>query len=377
MALVDSQQALGAVSELLSTQLTSLTSVATVDIGRPELALRTGGPKFNLFLYQIDIDGHLRSQPLDRGQAEPLWLVLRYLLTAFDTDPESDSRSAHELLGEGMLALHQINYLQPAALALADNPEPLKVSFDGADAELLSKVMQGTDEKYRLSMAFQVRPVMIAPSAVPRYTLPVRTVGPPGSEGVTVIPSLGARLTAVTPERFTLGAEITVEGRDLGVDYTEVRIGTETFAVTAAAAGRVSTTIGPATTLSAGNYALCVSRTLAGGMAFSSDSRAVQLLPEVLGATPGVPAALVNNAGLVSGDLTLTGTRLGGPDDSIFVAFYRDGEVALMLEADGAVAQTSLAVSVAPDDAIPAGSYFIILRVNGVQAADAPQVVWS
>ena len=39
----------------------------------------------------------------------------------------------------------------------AGQPEPLKLSFDGAGVDLLSKVMQGTDERYRLSMAFQVR----------------------------------------------------------------------------------------------------------------------------------------------------------------------------------------------------------------------------
>jgi hypothetical protein len=49
--------------------------------------------------------------------------------------------------------------------ALQDNPEPLKLSFDETTAELISKIMAGTDERYRLSMAFQVRPVMIVPAS--------------------------------------------------------------------------------------------------------------------------------------------------------------------------------------------------------------------
>jgi Pvc16 N-terminal domain/IPT/TIG domain len=374
MALVNSQQAIGAVSDLLSSRLTSLTTANTVDVGRPEQAASVAGPKFNLFLYQIGVDGHMRNQALDRGQADPLWLVLHYVLTAFDTGPESDSVAAHGLLGEGMLALHELNFLQPVAPELADNPEPLKITFDNADADLLSKVLQGTDVQYRLSVAFQVRPVMIAPSVAPRYTLPVRTVGPPGSEGVIMLPSLGARLTSVSPQRFTAGTAITVMGRDVNAAITDVRIGNETLAVTSASEGQVITTIPLATGLSAGSYALCVSRTLVSGMVLSSDTLAVQLLPDVVSATPGV---LSNNAGMVSGDLNIAGTRLGGPDDAVFVAFYRDGDVALMLQVTGTVAQTSLVASVSGDDAIAAGNYFIIVRVNGVQAIDAPQVVWS
>lgn len=374
MALVNSQQAIGAVSDLLSSRLTSLTSANTVDVGRPEQASSVAGPKFNLFLYQIDVDGHMRNQALDRGQADPLWLVLRYLLTAFDTGSESDTVAAHQLLGEGMLALHELNFLEPSTPELSDNPEPLKITFDSADSELLSKVLQGTDVQYRISAAFQIRPVMIAPSVAPRYTLPVRTVGPPGSEGVALLPTLGARLTSVTPERFTAGTVITVTGRDVNDAITDVRIGNETYAVTSASEGRVTTTVPLTTALSAGNYTLCVSRTLVSGMVLCSDSLAVQLLPEVVSATPGV---LTSSAGMVSGDLTIAGTRLGGPDDAVFVAFYRDGDVALMLEATGAIAQTSLVVSVTIDDAIAAGNYFIIVRVNGVQAVDAPQVVWS
>ena len=68
MALADSKQAIGAVSTLLKTQLTGSTSVGTVDVGRPDDASETTGHKYNLFLYQVDIDGHLRNQPLDRAE---------------------------------------------------------------------------------------------------------------------------------------------------------------------------------------------------------------------------------------------------------------------------------------------------------------------
>ena len=71
-----------------------------------------------------------------------------------------------------MSALHELSFLRldplvapDVRLALENNPEPLKLTFDESSAELLSKIMQGTDERYRLSVAFQVRPVMIVPGS--------------------------------------------------------------------------------------------------------------------------------------------------------------------------------------------------------------------
>jgi hypothetical protein len=48
-----------------------------------------------------------------------------------------------------------------------------------------------------------------------------------------------------------------------------------------------------------------------------------------------------------------------------------------MFEGAGAVGQTSMTISVDSENALPAGEYFIILRVNGAQAANAPMVDWS
>ena len=377
MSLADSKQAIGAVSNLLKTQLTNNTTAGTVDIGRPETAAATDGNKYNLFLYQIDIDGHLRSFALDSGQASPLWLVLHYLLTAFDSHKESDSSDAHTLLGEGMLALQELNFLRPSSVSLASNPEPLKITFDSADSELLSKIMQGTDEKYRVSVAFQVRPIMIAPTVPPLYSLPVKTVGPPGAEGVVVIPSLGPRLESVDPEKFIAGTELTITGQDVNASVTEVIVGGESYPVSDAAEGQIKMTVPAATTLSAGSHELYLVRELAGGRKLKSDSLAVQLLPEVTGALPGTPTALTTSSAGVYGDLTINGRLLGGTDDSIFVAFYQDGAVALLLEATGTAAQTSLVVTVIEDQALDAGNYYIIVRVNGAQATDAPEVTWS
>lgn len=374
MALEDSKQAIGAVSELLKSLLTLDTDANTVDIGRPEEVSATNCPKLNIFLYQIDFDGQLRNHPLDEGQRAPLWFVLRYLLTAFDDNKESDTSSAHNLLGEGMLVLNEMNFIEPAVLGLVDNPEPLKITFDRADSELLSKIMQGSDEKYRLSAAFQVRPVMIAPSVPPRYTLPVKSVGSQAEEGVALMPSLGPKLESLKPEKFAQGETITLMGIDIGTVIEEVRFGNIVFPVTAAKIGKIKVVINSTPGLSAGSYPITALRRLKGDQVISSNALLGTLLPTV---TNAIPSALTVTDGLFSGKLTLTGELLGGPDDSIFIAFYQNGQTLLMLEGTGAIDQTTLMVNVDSENALPAGNYYIILRVNGAQASNAPMVDWS
>lgn len=375
MPLAASRHAIGAVDELLQGQLAQRTSAGAVDVGRVETAALTDGPKFNLFLYQVDIDGQLRNYPLDQGQRAPVWLVLRYLLTAFDTSRDSDSLDAHSLLGEGLLALEELNFQRPTATALADNPEPLKITFDAADVELLSKIMQGTDERYRVSAAFQVRPVLIALSEPPAYAPLVLSVGPPADEGVIVIPTLGPHLDAVEPVRFEAGATLTLRGQDLNSAIQWVCLDDSCFAVTAAPDGTVQTRIPPDTTLSPGSYPISVARDLPSGRRFHSNAVTGELQPTVATATPVTPLA-ADVDGNLSGDLILTGNRLGGPADAIFAAFWQGGAVALMVEATGVAMQDTLTVTVPVDEPLPPDFYRIILRVNGVQAPATPEVAW-
>jgi hypothetical protein len=374
MSFAKSNEAIGEVTEMLRTRITSRAGI-NVDIGRPESAATNAGPKLNLFLFQLEFDPQLKNFSLDEGQVAPLWMVLRYLLTAFDDGKESDSSAAHRLLGRGLAALQELNFLTSSADPLSSNPEPLKITFDAADAELLSKIMQGTDEKYRLSAAFQVRPVMIMPDMEPDYALPVLTVGPPAQQGVFVIPSMGPRIQSVDPERFESGATLSVRGEGVDGTIDTVWLGNTAFPVMAATEGEVRTVIPSDTSLSPGGYPVAVSRPLPNGRPLMSDAAMAMLTPTVTGATPG---ALTVNAGNLYGDVTFTGRQLGTAADSIVVAFYSSaGVVALMVEATGTVAQTSLTASVDLEHALPPDDYRLILRVNGAQAAEAPQVHWA
>jgi hypothetical protein len=372
MTLAASKDAIGEVTDLLRTRITARAAI-NVEVGRPEAAAANAGPKLNLFLFQLEFDSHLKNHPLDDGQMPPLWMVLRYLLTAFDEGKESDSVAAHRLLGQGLAALQELNFLDPSIAALSSNPEPLKITFDAADVEMLSKIMQGSDEKYRISAAFQVRPVMIMPEVTPSYALPVLSVGPPAQPGAFVMPDTGPQLASVTPERFEAGATLRLRGDGVDGTIDQVWVGPAPFPVTSAREGEVRTVIPPGTSLSPGSYPVSVSRPLPSGRPLNSNAVTGTLTPTITGTALG---PLTPNAGKLFGDVTFTGVRLGGPGDAIFVAFYRDGAVALMVEATGTAAQTSLVAQVILEQALPPGDYRLILRVNGAQAAVAPEVHW-
>ena len=177
MALLDSNRSLGAVTSLLIDHLNRRTSFSILS-GRPEDAAGGSAPTLNIFLYETTFDPHLKNLPLVEGQPPPLWMTLKYLLTAFDEGGESDSPEAHEVLGQGIGALQELAFLGldaivagPVREALENNPETLKITFEECTVDLLNKITQTSDDEYRLSIAFQVRPVMIVPPERPSFNL--------------------------------------------------------------------------------------------------------------------------------------------------------------------------------------------------------------
>ena len=99
MALADSGRAIGAVTRLLREHL--VRRGFAVSVGKPEEAADTNtNAKLNLFLYETTFDASLRNVSLHHRQP-PLWLSLKYLLTAFDDRESSDSADALELLSRG------------------------------------------------------------------------------------------------------------------------------------------------------------------------------------------------------------------------------------------------------------------------------------
>ena len=299
MALADSGRAIGAVTQLLQSRLFGALGslpqapIQEVTVGRPEPKPTAGTkPRLNLFLYEVEFDGHLMNVSLDAGQPAPAWLVLRYLMTAFDNEGESDSTRAHEILGQGIRVLQASNFLSPTAQttpALGDNPDLLKLTFEDASSELLSRLMQGSDERYRCSVAFQVRPVLVAPAEPPSYSLLVGvdylggTVPGEDAVHVPVLASLGPEITRLDPDTPETGEEVTVEGIDLHLGALSVLLGSERLGATSQKPDRltfrVPSSLEDGTRLSAGSHAVYVEQALPAGRRRKSNPLLAGLWP--------------------------------------------------------------------------------------------------
>jgi hypothetical protein len=396
MALADTGRAIGAVTDALSQRLGNRTGLA-VSVGRPDPDPILPGKRLNLFLYEAHFDASLKNIPLDEGQRPPLWLVLKYLITPFDDLKESDSIQALEYLGEGVRALQELNTLPltpglPANVVapLSDNPEEIKITFDDAPVDLLSKVMQGSNEKYRLSIAFQVRPIMIAPAELPSYSLlvginylttPVTEIGDAGVV-IPVIPSLGPTIESISPIRFQLGDVVTITGTDLHLSNLVVQLGPVTLPATMQQPDRlqfvVRDDIATPDVISAGSHTVAVAQEMPGGKLRSSNLLIGNLLPELTAATIFGPVQHVATApppvGWSFATIDVTGRLLGrDARDEFYLALFASGTTVKMFDAltdtsPVAAPQTQRRFVMQKPDAVPPGEYLVLFRVNGQQA---------
>ncbi|MBX6323607.1 MAG: IPT/TIG domain-containing protein [Rhodospirillaceae bacterium] len=272
-------------------------------------------------------------------------------------------------------------------------PTSSRLTFEDATTELLSKLMQGAEEHYRCSAAFQVRPVMIAPGTPPEYALLVGVdyqnnvvIGEDGVR-IPVLPSLGPAITRVSPPRFETGATVTVEGSDLHLSGLSVRLGPVELPVTTQRPDRLAFEVAPAlangSTISAGEHPLSVVQALPGGRRRSSNLLGAGLMPRV---TVAARRTSLTGGGLVFGFIDLDGELLGTARDDLFVALYADGRTVRMLDRQVAPPapppppvppQTRASVELPEAQAVPPGPYRVIVRVNGQQARNSPPILMT
>ena len=158
---------------------------------------------------------------------------------------------AHGLLGEGMRALQELAFLPligsasplNTRAALQDNPEALKITLEQTSSDLLSRIMQGTDEKYRCSFVISLGPVMIMPRQPGSYSLLVgidytavqpenRVIGDAGIQ-IPVLPSMGPSLSSISPSRIepladpalpaAVNPAVNITGQNLGLSKHQER----------------------------------------------------------------------------------------------------------------------------------------------------------
>jgi hypothetical protein len=399
MALSDTSKAIGAVSRALKQRIDGLSGI-NVSIGHPSVA-GPSYPQVNLFLYEIMFDPHLKNTPLTDSGKPPLWVVLKYLLTAFQTDTDSDSDRAHEHLGAALRAVYTDDLLRLASLPAADvqalspNPSPLHVTFDDAPSELMAKLMQGPDDRVRLSACFQVRPVMIAPAEPPDLALlvgvdyrqsPVVLADP--YVGIDVIPSMGVRIESVSPPGFEVGEAVTLQGTDLHLANLSVQLGPVELPVIMQRADQLRFKVDAASIaasgMSAGSHPVTVVQALPGtGKKRRSNTLIGNLVPTLTTAIAAAP--IIDDPGppvQSHRNVNLNGALLGVDADDAVAAFFRDGRVYRAFDVFAPVGAAPPPPSVQParqfvvtsDDGVPAGEYKLILIVNGQRAPQSPRI---
>lgn len=393
MALADTSRAIGAVSLALKQRIDTISGI-TVSVGRPSQPATTN-PHLNLFLYEISFDPYLKNTPLNEGERPPLWVVLKYLLTAFEAAEDSDSEKAHEHLGAALRAVNSNDLLRldglPVATidALAPNPSALHVTFDESPPDLVAKLMQGPDDKVRLSACFQVRPVMIAPAEPPEYqllvgvdySLPVPAPTEP-YVGLDVIPSMGPMISEISPTGFEVGEEVTVRGTDMHLSDMYVSVGPARLPIVMQTPTELRFRVDPAiiatSGISAGSHAVNVVKKLTGtGKTRKSNTVVGNLVPTL---TTAVVVGAVNvNGGMAFATIDLTGVLLGLDTDDTILAFFGDGAVEttfdeFTLPPGPPPPQTGRRLVMVLGDAVPVGDYKMILMVNGQRAPQSPTV---
>ena len=389
MSLADSGRAIGAVTQLLQDHL--IRRGFDVSIGKPEEAASNDShAKLNLFLYEAAFDAHLKNVQVRRSEPEPLWLVLKYLLTAFDEEEESDSPGAHDLLGRGISTLYELNFLSldglvapDVRLALENNPEPLKLTFEDTPPDLISKIMQGKDERYRLSVAFQMRPVMIVPGSPPRYSLlvgvdntttPATVIGEQGVH-IDVLPTLGPRLDRAEPASVEAGEAFTIFGDDVNETALEAILGSVRLVVQSRRVDRINVIadgdpggnpqgpIAAGGAISAGERPLVLRRQITPTRSRSSNALLIRLLPTV------------TTASMAGSAIAITGLLLGTDNDDVVVALYRDGRSVRLFDTVSTSASQQTLTVLNVSGSVPSGSYRVVVVVNGQQAKVSPAVV--
>jgi hypothetical protein len=184
----------------------------------------------NLFLYRVAENPFTRN--LDyRGdrvtpaktKRTPVALSLHYLLTAYAKKGDGtaqDDITAHQILGNALSILHDnatLNDIHDSefdadlntnfAAELRNSFEKIRISPATISMEEFSKIWTGLSKAYRLSVAYEVSLVEIAP------LVPPVAPGPPVQRTGLQVTQIGRpQISSITPPTGAVGTEVTIQG---------------------------------------------------------------------------------------------------------------------------------------------------------------------
>lgn len=216
-----------------------LADVATSVTTQPPSTARSGsGDQLNIFLYSTHYNTAFSNAPMP-GETRngehahpPLPLVLKYLITAYGAT--DDDISGQQIMGEAMSILHDHPLLGPSDIVgitpdsnLQQQVERVRITPHTLSLDDMSKLWASFQSaEYRLSTGYEVSLVLIESTRPSRTPLPVLKRGAE-DQGPTVIagPSpalLSLRFPNQKPSA-ELGDIVTMLGTQLSSDDTTVR----------------------------------------------------------------------------------------------------------------------------------------------------------
>jgi len=414
MSVSMSGKAIGSLTELIKNHILNAWDNSSglpkpnVTIGRPEALEDTQGARLNIFLYQLNLDPFLRNTSLGPARPIPVWLVAKYILTAFDNKHESDTMDALLYLGEGIRILASLTTITlPQNISLPElerNPETLKLTIEDVGVELLSRIMQGPDQKYRSSTGFEIRPIMIESSSPPSYSLlvgmdytkdPIMKIG---EEGIKIdIESFFIQpvIVGIERQKFEFGETFYVEGKNLDIADLSIYLGSLELDIISQKKDILEckidlSEIDDENLIVAGNYPIYLTQHLTGTKIRKSNIVIGSLIPKVDSATPNsleiVADPITAQEFIKKGDIDILGNLLGRQNenvkDDVVAGLFRDGKTTNVLTEftaipstqPGELPQRNVILHIQISDKVVPEIYRLIYTVNGQQAMNSPEV---
>lgn len=396
---MSSPAALATVTATLQQLLKDVASSVTTQ--PPSVARSGSGEQINIFLYSTNFNTAFSTAPVPgeirNGEHAypPLPLVLKYIITSYGTG--DDDISGQQLMGQAMSILHDHPILGKSDIEgitpdsnLQNQLERVRITPDFLSLDEMSKLWSSFQSaEYRLSMGYEVSVVLIESSRASRTPLPVLKRGTDDRGPVVMVgssPSLsGLRFLNQKPAA-ELGDLVTLLGTQLTSDDTQVRfqhsqldtpidIQPEINQQSSEMAVQLPAPADDAALgfkWPAGFYTLSLVSQRPGAQAFSSNSVAMPLAPNIVSITP-VTAPV--------GDVVLTIECLPQIKEAQSIALLFNGQMILPDSTATPADPTALTTIIFTlNNAVARGSpYTLRLRIDGVDSipvdfsGDTPQ----
>jgi hypothetical protein len=374
-----------------------MTELADITIAPPDVTVAgIAGRRLNLYLYHVAENGSLKNQRIPGNGSgasyghPPLSLDLHYLCTSFgssETAPDADLE-AQQILGDAMRVLHDFPVLgadlvqektvgHPPILdpSLIDEFEQVKVTLEPKSVDEISKIWTALPRvNFRRSVAYNVSVVQIESRKVSTLAFPVRErrvyalpLAAPVIQQIFRQPAFIVDLPVAEAEE---GETLRIIGNNLRSASTRVHIDQTDAPIVAMQTGQIDFTI-PVNKFKIGLHTVEVIQDLMLRVVdkqppekhsgFHSNAVGFMLLPKLVDVQPQPSAA--------AGDtVKVTVSPAVSPEQQKFLLLGDHVVPALPMAFNSPPSKViDFRLPKAPDPVIPAGTYFVRVRIDGAE----------